>query len=163
MGPKTTTRTPSTLTLPSDLEIQIDRDFNAPRDLVWRAWTDAKLLPKWMGYAAYKMTVSEMDVRTGGTYRWTWDFPPTGLTIHGKFVEVDAPRRMVTDEYMEPSELRDPSRNVTTFAEKDERTTVSILMKLPTKEARDAALATGMKDGLDVSYGRLDGLLQAME
>lgn len=155
------TATPSTLSLPSDREIKIDRDFDAPRDLVWRAWTDAKLLPKWMGYAAYKMTVSEMGVRTGGTYRWTWDFPPTGMTIHGKFVEVDAPRRMVTDEYM--SDLRDPSRNATTFAEKGGRTTVSILMKLPTKEARDAALATGMKDGLDVSYGQLDGLLKAME
>lgn len=159
MPRNTVAPTASTLRLPSDTEIELVRSFAAPRELVWRAWTDAKLLPKWMGHAAYKLTITEMDVREGGNYRWTWDLPPTGLTIYGTFVEVDAPRRIVTDEYMEPSELRHPSRNVTTFAEKDGRTTVSILLKLPTKEARDAALATGMTDGLDVSYARLDSIL----
>ena len=159
MAQKTTTQNTSTLSLPSDREIKIDRDFNAPRPLVWKAWTDRKLLPKWMGPAVFKMTRSEMDLRKGGTYRWTWDVPPAGLTIHGKFVEVDAPARMVTDEYMEP--FPDASRNTITFTEKEGRTTVSVLMRLKDKETRDTVLATGMKDGMDEGYGRLDALLKS--
>lgn len=158
MAQRTAAAIPSKLSLPSDREIQIDRVFNASRPLVWRAWTDAKLLPKWMGPAAFKMTESKMDVRKGGTYRWTWDVPPAGMTIHGKFVEVDAPRRMVTDEYMEP--FPTPARNVITFTETEGKTTVSVLIKVKDKEGRDAMLATGMQKGMDEGYGRLDALLK---
>lgn len=160
MAQKTSVRAASTLKLPSDLEIQIDREFAAPRSLVWRAWTEPKLLPQWMGPARFKMTKSEMDVRKGGTYRWEWDVPPTGLVIRGNFVDVDAPRRMVTDEYMDP--FPDPSRNTITFTEKDGRTTVSVLMKLKDKETRDGILATGMQRGMDEGYLRLDNLLQGL-
>ncbi|MBI2078279.1 MAG: SRPBCC domain-containing protein [Euryarchaeota archaeon] len=157
MAQRTAAATPSTLSLPSDREIQIDRAFNAPRPLVWRAWTEPKLLPKWLGPARFKMTKSEMDVRKGGTYRWEWNVPPSGLVIRGNFVEVDAPRRMVTEEYMEP--YPEPSHNTITFTEKDGRTTVSVLIRVKTKEGRDAMLETGMKQGMDEGYGRLDGLL----
>jgi len=160
MSPKAVVRAPSILALPSDTEIRIDRTFNAPRSLVWRAFTDPKLQPRWMGPVQYKMTKSEMDVRTGGTYRWVWDVPPNELVIRGRFDEVSPPKRMVTTEFMEP--YPEPSHNTTTFIEKDGRTTVSILMKLPTKEARDAVLATGMKDGMDEGYGRLDSLLKEL-
>lgn len=158
MPQKPATHAASTLTLPSDTEIRIDRTFEAPRPLVWRAFTDAKLLPRWMGPAVYKMIKSEMDVRTGGEYRWVWDVPPNELVIRGRFVEVVAPTRMVTTEFMEP--YPEPSHNITTFTEKGGRTTVSIVMKLASKEARDAVLATGMKEGMDEGYRRLDGLLK---
>lgn len=160
MPHKPSVPTPSVLDLPSETEIRIDRTFDALRALVWRAFTDAKLLPRWMGPAQYKMTKSEMDVRTGGAYRWVWDVPPTELVIRGNFVEVTPPKRMVTTEFMEP--FPEPSHNVTTFTEKDGRTTVSILIRVASKEARDAMLATGMKDGMDAGYTRLDSLLREL-
>jgi uncharacterized protein YndB with AHSA1/START domain len=153
-------RVASTLTLPSETEIRIDRTFNAPRALVWRAFTDPNLLPRWMGPAQYKMIKSEMDVRTGGEYRWVWSVPPNELVIRGRFVEVAPPKRMITTEFMEP--YPEPSHNITTFTEKAGRTTVSIVLKLASKEARDAILATGMKDGMDEGYLRLDGLLKEL-
>lgn len=161
MSPKTVARTASTLTLPSDTEIRIDRSFNAPQALVWRAFTDPRLLPRWMGPAQYEMTTSEMDVRTGGTYRWVWKVPPSELVIRGRFVEVVPPKRIVTTEFMEP--YPEPSHNTLTLTEKDGRTIASIVMKLASKEARDAILATGMKDGMDEGYVRLDALLKDLE
>jgi len=160
MAQKTGTHA-STLELPSNREIKIDRVFDAPRTLVWRAFTDAKLLPRWMGPAQYEMTTSEMDVRPGGKYRWVWRLDDGQfLTITGRFLEVDRPNRIVTIETMEPS--TGESHNITRFTERGGRTTVSILMKLPDKETRDAVLATGMQDGMDLGYVRLDGLLKEL-
>src|SRR6059036_271715 len=161
MSQKTGTHIASTLSLPSDREIKIDRVFDAPRALVWRAFTNPKFLPRWMGPAQYEMTTSEMDVRPGGTYRWVWRLDDgQDLTITGRFVEVDSPSRMVTVETMDPR--MGESRNITLFTEKAGRTTVSILMKLPDKKTRDAILATGMQDGMDLGYARLDGLLKEL-
>lgn len=148
----------STLTLPSDVEILIERSFRAPRPLVWRAFTDATLLPKWMGPAQYEMAHSEMDVRTGGKYRWVWRLDEGDLVIHGTFLEVEVPLRMVTTEYMDPHPT--PTHNTTTFTEeKDGRTKVAILIRVPSKEMRDMMLATGMQGGMDEGYARLDTLL----
>jgi len=158
---KTATHAPSTLELPSDREIKIDRVFDAPRTLVWRAFTDPKLLPRWMGPAKYAMTTSEMDVRPGGKYRWVWKLDDgQDLTITGPFLEVDRPKRIVTVETMDPR--MGESHNITLFAEKARKTTVSILMKLPDKKTRDAVLATGMQDGMELGYLRLDALLKEL-
>lgn len=150
----------STLTLPSDTEILVERTFRAPRELVWRAFTDAALLPKWMGPARYTMTRSEMDVRPGGRYEWGWKLDEGSLRIHGVFTEVDAPRRLVTEEFMDP--FPKPTRNTMTFTEKDGRTTVAIRIALASKEMRDAMLATGMQGGMDEGYDRLDALLPSL-
>ncbi|HUR67623.1 MAG TPA: SRPBCC domain-containing protein [Candidatus Thermoplasmatota archaeon] len=148
----------STLTLPSDTEILIERSFRAPRALVWRAFTDASLLPKWMGPARYEMTHSEMDVRVGGKFRWVWRLDEGELTMHGTFLEVDAPRRMVTSEHMEPSPT--PTHNTFTLTEeKDGRTKVAIRIRVPSQEMRDMMLATNMQRGMDEGYARLDAIL----
>lgn len=161
MAQKVTVHAVSTLELPSDREIKIDRAFDAPRALVWRAFTDPSLLPRWMGPAQFEMTTSEMDVRPGGTYRWVWKLGDGQyLTITGRFLEVDRPERIVTIETMEPS--TGESYNIMTFTEVAGKTTVSILIRLPNKEARDAMLATGVKDGMDLGYLRLDGLLKEL-
>lgn len=161
MAKATTPTKVSTLKLPSDTEIRIDRTFNASRELVWRAWTDAKLLPRWMGPAKYEMTTSQMDVRPGGKYRWVWDVDGQELVIHGEFVEVEKPRRLVTKEFMEPHP--DPTHNVATFTETGGRTTVALLITAVNKEARDGMLASGMKDGMDEGYVRLDALVKDLE
>lgn len=156
------TRTPSTLTLPSDLEIRIERTFDAPREKVWRAFNDPELLPKWMGPAKYKMTTSESDNRAGGDYRWVWDLGDGNeLVITGRILDIDEPARAVTAEYMHP--FPDPSFNLLVFNEKAGKTTVSIHIAFPNAEARDGALASGMQDGMDEGYARLDALLAEME
>lgn len=153
----------SELSLPSDQEIRIDRAFKAPRELVWRAFTDAKLFPRWMGPAQYKMTTSEMDLRVGGRYRWVWDLGGEDLVIQGRFLKVDPPKVVVTEETMGPDLNGPATHNTMTFTERHGWTTVSILIKVPDKKMRDAMLATGMKDGMDAGYVRLDGLLEELK
>ena len=160
MPQQTRTGIPSTLSLPSDLEIRIERTFNAPVEKTWRAWTEAKLLPKWMGPAKYTMTTSEMDVRAGGTYRWVWDIGGNDLVIHGDFLDADKPNRMVTRERMEPHPGY--ALNLIVFTERDGKTTVAVHITCGSKEARDAMLASGMKDGMEEGYARLDALLAEM-
>lgn len=162
MGSKTTTRNASDLTLPSDTEIRIERTFDASREKVWRAFNDPSMLPKWMGPAQYKMTTSESDNRPGGKYRWVWDLGVQGeLTITGDILAVDEPTRVMTAEYMQP--FPDPSFNLLVFNEKAGKTTVSIHIAFSNAEARDGALASGMQDGMDEGYARLDALLSGMQ
>src|SRR5688572_22683072 len=102
----------STLTLPSDTELLIVRAFRAPRALVWRAFTDASLLPKWMGPAEYPMTRCEMDLRPGGKFLWAWGKEGGEHRLPGEFLEVDAPRRLV---YIDTGDT--PSHVTVTFTE----------------------------------------------
>jgi uncharacterized protein YndB with AHSA1/START domain len=160
MAQNSTAPAASALTLPSDREILITRAFKAPRELVWRAFTDAALLPRWMGYAQFAMTTSEMDVRPGGAYKWVWKMDEGDLVLQGRFVEVDPPKRLVSTQTMGGSDLHTPETlNSLTLTEKHGWTTAAILITVASKQERDAMLATGMKEGMDYSYARLDGLL----
>ena len=143
----------STLTLLSDTEIMLVRSFAAPRELVWRAFTDPKLLPKWNGPAEAQMTLCEMDVRPGGKFRWAWG---TAFETGGIIRQADKPRLLVME-----SMFPDPTPEVRshTFDEKDGRTTVTIRIKTATKALRDELLASGAVEGLEPTYARLDALL----
>jgi len=156
------------VSLPSDTEVRVTRDFRAPRTLVWRAHTEPELFQRWIGgYPGWSMPVCEMDVRTGGTYRWAWrsDEDGKGFGFHGEYSEVDAPEKIVQAEYYDPGDFggamssSEPSIIRTTFTEKDGVTTLVTLIKYASKEARDAALSTGMTDGMETSYERLDKLV----
>ena len=148
----------STLTLPSDTELLIERSFRAPRALVWRAFTDPTLLPQWMGPAEHPMTQCQIDLRPGGKFRWVWGTAPHEHVLPGEFVEVDVPRRLV---YIDTGET--PSHVTLTFTEeKDGRTKVAMLGRLPTKEMRDEILAMGYTEGTEAGYVRLDALLAEM-
>lgn len=143
----------SNVTLPSDTEIQIVRSFAAPRELVWRAFTDSALIPKWSAPAEYPMTACEMDVRPKGKFRWTFE---GGFTTAGIIHEVDKPRRLVM-ESMDPDPT--PELRTMTFEESNGRTTVTIRIKAATKEIRDEMLASGMIEGMGDTYVRLDALI----
>jgi uncharacterized protein YndB with AHSA1/START domain len=156
------------VTLPSDREVRVTRDFKAPRKLVWQAHTDPKLFQRWIGgYPGWSMPVCEMDARVGGKYRWRWrtDDGSQEFGFFGEFREVEAPARMVQAEYYDPGTMggamdaSSPTINRTTFTEKDGVTTLVTLIEYVSKEARDAAISTGMTDGMEVSYGRLDKLV----
>jgi len=155
------------VSLPSDTEVRVTRDFKAPRELVWRTHTEPELFRRWIGgYPGWSMPVCEMDVRPGGKYRWGWRSDEDGkeFGFHGEYREVGAPAEMVQAEYYDPGsfggEMPDtPSITRTTFTEKNGITTLVTLIAYGSKEARDAAISSGMTDGMETSYERLDTLL----
>jgi uncharacterized protein YndB with AHSA1/START domain len=115
------------------------------------------------------MPVCEMDVRPGGKYRWRWRSDENGqeFGFFGTFNEVDEPAKLSHDEYYDPGDFggggampRDePARIRTSFTEKNGVTTLVSLMDYGSKEARDAAVSTGMTDGMEWSYQNLDKLI----
>ena len=155
------------ITLPSDREVKVTRSFKAARPLVYRAYTEPALVQRWLlGPPGWSMPVCEMDVRVGGRYRWRWrnDQDASEFGFVGTFREVQPPLRLVHTEAYDPGSLGDgfPQNDAlvtVTFSEDSGFTTVTTLIDFGSKEARDAAMATGMTDGMEQSYQLLDGLL----
>ncbi|HEX7086004.1 MAG TPA: SRPBCC family protein [Vicinamibacterales bacterium] len=156
------------VTLPSDREVQVTRSFKAPRALVYRAHTEPDLMRRWMlGPPGWSMTVCEMDVRVGGKYRWRWRNEQDGneFGFFGEFREVQPPERIVHAEYYDPGTLGGPMPSdrpalvTATFTEEDGVTTLTSIIDFGSKEGRDAALSTGMTDGMEQSYQLLEKLI----
>ena len=155
------------VTLPSDREVRVTRSFKAPRALVYRAYTTPDLVRRWLlGPPGWSMPVCEMDVRVGGKYRWRWrnDQDGSEFGFTGTFREVEPPSKLVHTEAYDPGtvggEFPGNDAIVTvTFTEDGAITTLTSLIDFGSKEARDAAVATGMTDGMEQSYQLLDQLL----
>jgi uncharacterized protein YndB with AHSA1/START domain len=155
------------VTLPSDREVRVTRSFKAPRALVYRAYTTPELVRRWLlGPPGWSMPVCEMDVRVGGKYRWRWrnDQDGSEFGFTGTFREVEPPSKLVHTEAYDPGtvggEFPGNDAIVTvTFTEDGAITTLTSLIDFGSKEARDAAVATGMTDGMEQSYQLLDQLL----
>ena len=163
---------PAEVTLPSDREVRVTRSFNAPRQLVWDAHTKPELVRKWQtGYDGWDMPVCEMDVRVGGKYRWQWKSREDGkqFGFFGTFTEVSAPSKLAHDEYYDPGDVEfgdsmptgDPCIVSLELTERNGVTTLVCNMTFASKEARDGAVSTGMTDGMEFSYAKLDNLLTA--
>jgi len=139
------------VTLPTDEQILITREFDAPRNLVWKAWTTPELVRRWWHAKRGEMTVAEIDLREGGRWRYAMVTPDgTEVAFHGEYREVVPEERLVSTEIYEgvPNGEDGATLNTATFAEADGRTTLTILVEAPSKEIRDAIIATGMEDGL---------------
>jgi uncharacterized protein YndB with AHSA1/START domain len=155
------------VTLPSEREVKVTRSFKAPRALVYRAYTEPQLVQRWLlGQPGWSMPVCEMDVRVGGRYRWRWrnDQDGSEFGFMGTFREVQPAARLVHTEAHDSGTVGDghPGNEaivVITFWEEGGVTTVTTLIDFGSKEARDAAVATGMTDGMEQSYELLDRLL----
>ena len=160
---------PLEVTLPNDREVRVVRSFNAPRELVWDAHTKPELVRRWsLGPDGWSMIVCEMDVRVGGAFRWRWksDAEGTQFGFFGKFIEVTRPAKLVHDENYDPGDIGGPTSSepaiiTNDFEEKDGVTTMVLTMVFPSKEARDGAMASGMTDGMEIGYARLDGMFDA--
>ena len=156
------------VTLPSDREVKVTRSFRAPRALVYRAYTEPELVRRWLlGPPGWTMPICEMDVRVGGQYRWRWQSEEKGseFGFSGTFREVQPPSRIVHTEAYDPGTVGgpypgEPALVTVTFTEDGGVTTMTSLIDFGSKEARDAAVATGMTDGMEQSYQLLDRLLQ---
>ena len=163
----TTINRTAQVSLPSDTEVRVTRDFKAPRKLVWQAHIDPKLVTRWMlGPPGWSMPVCEMDVRPGGKYRWRWRSDENGqeFGFFGEFRDVEAPAKLAHDEYYDPGDIGgampadNPAIIRTSFTEKNGVTTLVTVMDFGSKAARDAAVSTGMTDGMEMGYERLDKL-----
>ena len=155
----------STVTLPNDLDVVVVRNFNAPRTLVFDAWTKPALVQRWMlGPPGWTMPVCEMDVRPGGKFKWRWRSEENGAEFGftGEFREVVRPSRIVHIERYEPGDVGGEMGEalVTSVLTEDNGvTTQTMTIHYESKAVRDAALKTGMTDGMEMSFQKLDEML----
>lgn len=161
MIPTSRVRT-TTFTTPSDRELVATRMVEAPRRLVWGAWTSPEQLPHWMlGPEGWALPVCEIDLRPGGRWHFVWrGADGADMEMRGVYREIVPSERLVTTESWGgdwPETL-----NTLVLTEEDGKTTMACTVLYPSKEARDAALGTRMKEGWSASYDRLDEYLRKM-
>ena len=149
-------------TTPSDTEIVAVRVFDAPRTLVWDMWTKPEHVRQWMlGPDGWTMPVCEIDLRPGGRWHFEWRSEDgSEMAMDGEFREVTPPERLVnTEEWGGDWPVAMVTLELT---EEDGRTTTTTTAVYPSKEARDAAVATGMKDGWSAGHDKLAEYLAAL-
>ncbi len=151
-----------TVTTPSEREIAMTRVFDAPRSLVFDAWTRPELLKRWLlGPPGWSMPVCEIDLRVGGKYRYVWrrDSDGTSMGMGGVYREIVAPTRVVATEKFDESWY--PGEAVVTVVLDDHggRTTLTQTVLYESRAARDAVLKSPMEEGVGASFDRLAELL----
>ena len=146
---------------PADREMVVTRVFNAPRELVFDAFTKPDLVKRWLlGPPGMSMPVCEVDLRVGGRFRYVWRLPNgNDMGMGGVFREIVRPERLVHTELFDEDWTGGETLTTTTFTEERGKTTVTMTILYSSREARDGALRTGMTDGMAQSYDRLDELL----
>ena len=152
----------TTYTTPSDHEVVITRVVSAPRRIVFDAFTNPRHVPNWLiGPEGWTMPVCEIDLRPGGTWRYVYRKDDgSEMTMQGSYREVAPPERLVSTESWGPEWPE--TVNTMVLTETGGLTTITITARYPSKEARDAALKTGMKSGMDQSFARLDSMLDSL-
>ena len=152
----------ATVTLPTDEQILITREFDAPKHLVFEAFTTPELVKRWWNAKRGEVTVAEIDLRVGGTWRYVM-VADGGFEVgfHGEYREIVPNERIVSTEFFEGvpegvSEEDATTVNTATFTESDGRTTLTILVQAPNKETRDAIIDSGMEAGLQDAMDLLE-------
>jgi uncharacterized protein YndB with AHSA1/START domain len=150
------------VTTPSDREIAMTRVFDAPRKLVFDAWTQPELIKRWLGvFGKWSFVVCEVDLRVGGPYRYVWK-GPDGVTMGmgGVFREIVKPERLVATERFDDPWYAGEAIDTTTFVEKAGKTTLTTTVLYVSKEVRDGVLKSPMEGGVAKSYDNLAALLE---
>jgi uncharacterized protein YndB with AHSA1/START domain len=153
------------VTLPNDREVVVSRVFKAPPSLVFDAFTQPAIVARWLGgMPGWTMPVCEMDVRVGGKFAWRWrneDGKEMGFT--GEFREVVKPSRLVHTENYDPGDfggsMGGEALVISEFKPLGKGTLYTVTIRYRSKADRDAAVATGMTDGMEISYARLEAIL----
>jgi uncharacterized protein YndB with AHSA1/START domain len=158
---ETTSSGTATVTLPTDEQILITREFDAPKHLVYEAWTTPELVKRWWNAKRGEVTIAEIDLRVGG--RWRYVMVADGgfeVGFHGEYREIVPNERIVSTEVYEGTPQGDgPEQgtlNTATFTEEDGRTTLTVLVEAPSKEIRDAIIASGMEAGMQDAMDLLE-------
>jgi uncharacterized protein YndB with AHSA1/START domain len=150
------------VTLPADEQILITRDFDAPRELVYRAYTTPELVKRWWHAKRGEMTVCEIDLRVGGGWRYVM-IAGGGMEVafHGEYREIVPNERLVSTEVFEGFPDAE-SLNTLTLTEVDGRTRLEILVQHETREHRDAHVDSGMEDGLQDALDLLEEVARSL-
>jgi uncharacterized protein YndB with AHSA1/START domain len=155
----------ATVTLPTDEQILITREFDAPRHLVYKAWTTPELVRRWWNARRGEVTTCEIDLRVGGTWRSVM-VTEDGFEVafHGEYREIVPNERIVSTEVYEMPDTPDPegTLNTMTLAETDGRTTLTILVQAPSKEVRDAIIDSGMEAGMQDALDLLEEVARSL-
>ena len=149
------------VTTPSDLEIAMTRDFDAPRALVWEMFTKPEHIKQWWGFGHVEVVTCEMDFRVGGKDRYVGKTPDGNLVpFCGEHHEIVAPEKVVYTEIFDVDMAREhPSVITTTFTEKDGKTTMHLVAKYDSKQTRDIVLESGMESGAAAGYDQVENML----
>jgi uncharacterized protein YndB with AHSA1/START domain len=155
------------VTLPADEQILITREFDAPKELVYKAWTTPELVKRWWHANRGEATVAEIDLRVGGKWRYVM-VTDDGFEVafHGEYREIVPNERIVSTEIYEgapPMEgAEEGTLNTATFAETDGRTTLTILVQAPSQQVRDAIIESGMEEGLQDALALLEEVASSL-
>jgi len=151
-----TTTNSAKVTLPADTQILITREFDAPRHLVWKAYTTPDLIARWWGGEHGKVTSVEVDLRVGGTWRYVLAANEGfEVAFHGEYREISEPERLVNTEIYEGAP-EGVGVVTTTLTESDGRTTLTQLCEYGSREVRDAVIDSGMESGMQESMDALE-------
>lgn len=153
------------VTTPSDREISMTRIFNAPRRLVFEAYTRPYLLSRWLlGPEGWTMPVCEIDLAVGGRYRYVWRHKDgREMAMGGVYREIVVPERLVTTELFDEDWTGGETLSTLMLLEQGGMTTMTTTVLYASQQARDGALRSGMTDGLETGYSRLDEVLALMD
>lgn len=156
----TTSKRSAVLTLPSDTQILITREFDAPAHLIFRAWTTPELIKRWWNARRGAVTIADVDLRVGGKWRWVMITDNgTEVAFRGWYREIVPNKRLVYTEMYEAvqqSEDDEGTLNTMTLVEKDGRTVVTTLTECYTREVRDMILGSGMEAGMQDAMDLLE-------
>jgi len=152
------------VTTPSDREIAMTRVFNAPRRLVFDAWTKPELLKRWLGVrGGWTFAVCEVDLKVGGSYRFVWRGPDgTEMGMRGVYREIVRPERLVNTEKFDEPWYEGEAVDTMVLVERDGKTTCTTTVICGSKEIRDSVLKSGMTGGVAESYDKLDEVLASI-
>jgi uncharacterized protein YndB with AHSA1/START domain len=151
------------VTTPTEREIVMTRVFDAPRSLVFDAWTKPELLKRWLGVRnGWSFAVCEVDLRVGGAYRFVWRGPDRGeMGMGGVYREIVAPERLVSTEKFDDPWYPGEALDTIVLVEENGKTTATTTVLYESQEIRDAVLESGMARGVAESYDVLDEVLES--
>jgi uncharacterized protein YndB with AHSA1/START domain len=161
------------VTLPADDQILIRREFDAPKALVYKAFTTPELVKRWWHAKRGEMTVADMDLRVGGKWRYLMVLQCEDMSeakevgFHGQYLEIVPGEKIVSTEIFEGlpegvTEEEGGTANTATFTEENGRTTLTILVQAANKASRDAIIESGMEDGLQDALDLLEQTAQSL-
>lgn len=157
-----TTSRKAVVTLPTDTQILITREFDAPKNLVYKAYTTPELIKRWWSGDRGEVNSAEVDLRVGGTWRYVMT-ANGGFEVgfHGTFREIVPNERIVFTEVFEGMPDAE-AVDTTTFTEAGGRTTLTILVQHQRKEHRDAHIDSGMEGGMNEAFDHLEHVAQSL-
>jgi uncharacterized protein YndB with AHSA1/START domain len=151
------------ITTPTEREVVITRKFDASRQMIWDCHTRPELVRRWLlGPPGWEMPVCSIDLKVGGRYRYEWrNADGRTMGMGGVFREIDAPARLVANELFDDDWTGGETRVTQVFTEERGSTRLTLTVLYTSQEARDGAVRTGMTEGMEAGYERLEELAKS--